>query len=86
LRIAPKIDPAEIKYLQYENSTTIGDFDKNVAISVFGSHDELFSYKSLFEKLYGANLSFGMNDAHWISTENISDVIFPLIHKLPSPF
>lgn len=70
------------RYAQLEKSLLSGidAEEREITFGVFASHDELFSYKSLFTKYYN-NVS-SMNDGHRISPMNIKNIIVPLVYNI----
>ena len=70
------------RYTQYEKSLLQGidAEEREITFGVFGTHDELFSYRDLFKKYYN---NFKMiTDGHRISPSNIKNVIVPLIQHI----
>lgn len=82
LRIAPTITDTELnKYCDYETSLIANDSDNRHIYGLFSTHDELFSYKTLFEKRYSADKVYIMNDQHRISPTSIKNELIPLIER-----
>ncbi len=83
LRIAPTITDEELnKYRDYETSLIANDSESLLTYGLFSTHDELFSYKTLFESRYSADKVYIMNDEHRISATSIQNELIPLIRKI----
>ena len=54
--------------------------EREITFGIFGTHDELFSYKKEFSSHY--NNVYSMNDGHRISPINIKNVLVPLVYKI----
>lgn len=82
-RIAPEIADLEVqKYQHFEALFTPNSKERRLTFGLFSTHDELFSYKNLFEAKYGPDYSFTMVDCHRISPESIRNELIPLINKI----
>lgn len=80
--ILEDINEAEVeKYRQLENRT-VTEEEKELTYALFGTNDELFSYKKRFESLYDSSKSFSMLGKHIISPKNIRENLLPLIEKI----
>lgn len=81
-RIALNISSEEKeKYREMENRIITEEY-KTMVYGVFANNDELFSYKSLFEEIYDKEKIFTIEDGHRISTDNIREVVVPLIEQI----
>lgn len=83
LRIAPSITETELdKYREYESLLTASENERMHTYGLFATNDELFSYKTLFEKRYSADNVYTMNDGHRISATSIQNELIQLIKKI----
>lgn len=81
----PKLGASEVtsgRYKELEKSLTTGidEEEREITFGIFGTHDELFSYRKEFSKYYN-NVTI-MNDGHRISPNNIKNVLVPLIEHI----
>jgi predicted esterase YcpF (UPF0227 family) len=81
--LSPTMSDEDIKQLKVlETSHDIDDEMRSEMYGLFGLHDELFTYLSLFKKLYMETNAYTMPSGHRIDAENIKNHLVPLIWKV----
>lgn len=76
----PKNIADEYKRLEKSLWNNIDNEEREITFGIFGDHDELFSYKKIYESKY--NNVIDINDGHRISENNIKNVLVPLIKDI----
>lgn len=81
--LMPGMTPEELdKFRKLEDGLNPSDYAKENTYALFAMEDELFSYKSLFNSLYGAQNLSSIPGTHRNSPERVRDYIVPLITSI----
>ena len=81
--LSPTMSDEDVKRLKALETSQDIDWEIQLEMyGLFGLHDELFSYLSLFKKLYDETNTYTMPCGHRIDAENIENHLVPLIWKV----